>query len=133
MKPSVRKNPGHSILHIGTDDLISDKSPERIAKSVADVENSLKNKSRDISISNITLRNDKFKEKDVEVNDYLARLCIERNIYFISHAKNILTHHLHKSRLYLNRNVVVFCLVILPKLFLIFLNQLLKHMKKIIF
>ena len=95
MKPSVRENPDHFILHIRTNDLNSDKSPERIAKSVADVGSSLKNKSPDASISSITVRNDKVKEKTAEVNDYLPRLCTERNIYFINHSKNILPHLLH--------------------------------------
>ena len=32
--------------------------------------------------------------------------CAERNIYFISHVKNILLQHLSKSRLHLNRKSI---------------------------
>ena len=42
MKPSLRENPDHFVLHIGTNDLNSDRSPELIAKSIADVGSSLK-------------------------------------------------------------------------------------------
>ena len=63
MKPSVRKNPDHFILHIGTNDLNSDKSPELIAKSLADVGPSLKNELRDVSISSITARMRSLKKK----------------------------------------------------------------------
>ena len=103
MKPSLRKNPDHFVLHIGTNDLNSDRSPELIAKSITDVGSSLKNDSHDVSISSIVVRNDKFKEKAAQVNENLERLCAERNIYFINHAKNILPQHLNKSKLHLNR------------------------------
>ena len=56
---------------MGTNDLNFDKSSELIVKSIADVGPSLKNESRDASISSITVRDDNFKEKDAEVNDYL--------------------------------------------------------------
>ena len=103
MKPSLRENPDHFVLHIGTNDLNSDRSPELIAKSITDVGSSLKNDSHDVSISSIVVRNDKFKEKAAQVNENLERLCAERNIYFVNHAKNILPQHLNKSKLHLNR------------------------------
>ena len=65
MKPSLRENLDHFVLHIGTNDLNSDRSLERIAKSIADVDSSLKNDSHEVSISNIVVRNDKFKEKAI--------------------------------------------------------------------
>ena len=57
----------HFVLHIGTNDLNSDRSPELLAKSIADVISSLKNDSLDASISSIVVRNDKFKEKAAQV------------------------------------------------------------------
>ena len=103
MKPSLRENPDHFVLHIGTNDLNSDRLPELIANSITDVSSSLKNDSHDVSISSIVVRNDKFKEKAAQVNENLERLCAERNIYFINHAKIILPQHLNKSKLHLNR------------------------------
>ena len=96
-------NPDHFIFHIGTNDLNSDKSPKLIAKSVAGVGSSLENESRNESISSITVRIDKFKEKAAEVNDYFERPCAERNIYFMNPVKNILPYHLGNTRLHLNR------------------------------
>ena len=50
------------------------------------------------------MRNDKFIGKAAQVNENLEKLCAERNIYFVNHAKNILPQHFHKSKLHLNRN-----------------------------
>ena len=75
MKPSLHANPDHFVLHIGTNDLNSDRSPELIAKSITDVGSSLKNDSHDVSISSI-VRNVRFKEKAAKVNES----CAERNI-----------------------------------------------------
>ena len=68
VKPSLRENMDHFVLHMGTNDLNSDRSPELIAKSITDVGSSLKNDSLDVSISSIVVRNDKFKEKATQVN-----------------------------------------------------------------
>ena len=103
MKPSLRKNPDYFVLHIGTNDINSNRSPILIAMGITDVGSSLKNDSHDLSISSIVVRNDKFKEKTAQVNESLKRLCAERNIYFINHAKNVLPQHLNKSKLHLNK------------------------------
>ena len=68
MKPSLLKNLDRFVLHIRTNDLNSDRSPELIAKSITDVDSSLKNDSHDVSISSIAVKNDKFKEKAAQVN-----------------------------------------------------------------
>ena len=92
-----------STLHIGTNDLNSDISPELIAKSITDVGSSLKNYSHDVSISSIILKNDKLKEKAAQVNENLANHVLNGIYYFINHAKNILPQQVNKSRLHLNR------------------------------
>ena len=80
MKLSLRENQGYFVLHIGTNGLNSDRTRELIAKSITDVGSSLKNDSHDVSISSIVVRNDKFKEKAVQVNENLEWLCAERNM-----------------------------------------------------
>ena len=40
MKPSLRENPDHFILHLGTND--TERSPELIAKSIEDLATTLK-------------------------------------------------------------------------------------------
>ena len=48
IKPSLIGNPDHFILHVGTNDLNTDRSPELIAKSIVDLATTLKGNSRDI-------------------------------------------------------------------------------------
>ena len=55
VKPSVRSSPDHFILHVGTSDLLSDKSLGEIARSTIDLETSIKNEKHDVSISNIII------------------------------------------------------------------------------
>ena len=42
-----------------------------------------------------------LREKAQEVNDYLSKLCMERNIYLIDHSKTLKTQHLNGSKLHL--------------------------------
>ena len=90
IKPSLRENPDHFILHVGTNDLCLDRSPDLIAKSIIDLALSL-NKSPNISVSNIIVRNKKdcLNKKRFEVNATLLGLCYNyvgimlwRTIYF---------------------------------------------------
>ena len=103
IKPSLREKPYHIVLHVGTIDLVSDWPPDLIVKLIVDVASSMKNENHDITISNIIARADHFKEKAKEVNDYLSKLCMERNIYFIYHSKTLKTQHLNGSKFHLNR------------------------------
>ena len=66
---------------MSVDDLDSDRSLDLIAKSKVDVGSSLKINKHDVTISNITTRNDRFMVKANEVNKCLTELCFERNIY----------------------------------------------------
>ena len=52
-----------------------------------DVASSMKNEIHDVTVSNIIARDDHFNGKTNEVNDYLSKLCTERNIYLIDHSK----------------------------------------------
>ena len=102
LKPSLRQNPDHVVLHVGTNDLDSNKDPELIAKSIADLASTVKKDTCEVTISNIVVRNVKFKKKAEEVNAHLAVLCVQRNILLIDHAKTINPQHLSKSKLHLN-------------------------------
>ena len=53
LKPSLRENPDHFVLHVGTNDLDSDRSPDLMAESIVDVVSSLKTDKHDVTISNI--------------------------------------------------------------------------------
>ena len=88
LKPSLRENPDHFVLRVGTNDLDSDRSPDLIAKSIVDVAPSLKTDKHDVTISDIT-RNERFMAKANEVNKCLTELCFERNILLIDHSKTL--------------------------------------------
>ena len=97
LKPSLRENTDHFVLHVGTNELGSHRSPDLIAKSIVDVASSLKTDKHDATISNIITRNDRFMAKANEVNKGLTELCFERNILFIDHSKTLKSQHLNGS------------------------------------
>ena len=44
IKPTLREKPDHIVFHVGTNDLVSDRPPDLIAKSIVDVSSSMKMK-----------------------------------------------------------------------------------------
>ena len=97
MKPSLRQNPDHFTLHVGTNDLNTEKSPEFVAKSIVDQAITLKGNSRDVSISNIIVRidNSNLNEKGCEINAEMCKGVVTHNdilkIYrIIQYSRNIL-------------------------------------------
>ena len=94
IKPTLREKPDHIVFHVGTNDLVSDRPPDLIAKSIVDISSSMKNENHDVTFSNIITQADHFKEK-ADVNDYLSKLCMERNICLIDHLKTLKTQHLN--------------------------------------
>ena len=72
-KPCIRvNNPDHIILHVGTNDLNSEKSAQVCSKSIVDLGKSLTSGKRKATISGIIPRNDEWKLMEAaEVNEYL--------------------------------------------------------------
>ena len=56
MKPSLKNSPDHFILHVGTNDLSSEKFSMEIAESVINLACRLKNEINDVSVSTVILR-----------------------------------------------------------------------------
>ena len=100
VQPTLRQNPDHIILHVGTNDLPTDK----VAELIVELAMSLKSDSTSVAISNITVRTDKHKNKVRQTNKHLKTLCMERNIELIS---TITEKHLNGSRLHLNKRGTV--------------------------
>ena len=105
MKPSLRKDPNHIILNVGTNDLILDRTSQDIATSIVNLASSMKGENCDVSISNIILRTDnkKFSQKGQEVNTHLKDMCKEKNIYLIDNTNKIKAQHLNKGKRHLNK------------------------------
>ena len=95
LKPSLRENPDHFVLHVGTNDLDSDRSPDLMAESIVDVVSSLKTDKHDVTISNIITWSDRFMAKPNEVNKCLTELCFEINFLLIDHCKTLKSQHLN--------------------------------------
>ena len=104
-KPTIREvNPEHIILHVGTNDLNSEKTASQISNSIIDLANSLKNETNNIHVSLIVPRNDNLNNKVNEVNNRLINMCELRNIKIINHSDTIdRSRHLNESHLHLNR------------------------------
>ena len=63
-KPTIRElNPEHIILHVGTNDLNTEKTASQILKSILDLANSLKNEANTIHVPLIVPRNDNLNIK----------------------------------------------------------------------
>ena len=105
MKLSLRKDPNHIILHVGTNDPILDRTSQDIGTSIVNLACSMKGKNCDVSISNINLRTDnkKFNQKGQEVNTHLKDICKDNKIYLIDNTNKIKVQHLNKVKYHLNK------------------------------
>ena len=83
MKPSIRISPDHFILHVGTNDLYSEKSSMEMAELMTNKAFRLGNEMHDVGVSIIVLRthDKKLKEKGMRVNLHLKELSKEKNIF----------------------------------------------------
>ena len=90
IKPYFRENsPNHVVIHVGANDLPSEKPADTIATSVLNLVREVLSEKRSVSISGIIPRNDKWNNKVCEVNSCLKSLCDEAKIDFIDNSKNI--------------------------------------------
>ena len=56
LKPLIRAKPNHLILHVGTNDLNSNRPPDEIVKAIIDLASGLKSEKSGVSISLIIMR-----------------------------------------------------------------------------
>ena len=103
-KPTMRDfNPNQIIIHVGTNDLHSEKTSSQIANSIINLHNSLKTVNSDITISLIPPRANNLNKAN-EVNNQLVNICNQSNIRFINHSDDIQPkRHVNDSKVHLNR------------------------------
>ena len=105
VKLCIRENyPAHVIIHVGTNDLDSERQAEVLAKTIIDVAKSIRTNTCTVNISGIVPRNNNFNNKALDVNDELSKMRREVKLDFITHKKINPRADLNKSRLHLNRN-----------------------------
>ena len=105
MKPFLRKPPHHFILHVGTNDLSSEKSYMETAELIINLAYRLKNEMHGVIISTLILRNDdnKLNEKRMKVNLHLKELSKENSIFLIDNSRKIKAQNLNKGKLHLTK------------------------------
>ena len=102
MKPTQRDfNPDVYLLHVGTNDLSSKKSPGQISLDILNLADSLKLENNNIIVSSIVPRDDQNKKKVDEVN-IILELYKANNVDRISHSSINPKRHINRSRLHLN-------------------------------
>ena len=67
MKPSIRAEPNHFILDVGTSDLNSNRPRDEIVNAIIDLASELKSEKSGVSISSLIMRADKPELKKREV------------------------------------------------------------------
>ena len=104
VKPCIRENePDHIILHVGTNNLSSEQSAERIAKSIVDLAKLSVKDHCPVSISSIVPRNDEWNNKAQEVNRFLEDMCLNYDINYITNSKAVNPRrHLNNGEVHLN-------------------------------
>ena len=90
------------ILHIGTNDLTTDKKPDETCSEISRLVKVLKINKNKIVISTIVPRGDACNTKVEKVNSLLKEFCENNGIDLILHVNIIVKRHLNKGRLHLN-------------------------------
>ena len=104
VKPSINQKPDRFVIHIGTNDLKTDKTPSKIVKEIFNLSKSVHMDTKaPVIISGIVPRGDNLKGKAEAVNELLKRKCVETNVAFIDH-ENIDIYKLNGSKLHLNKS-----------------------------
>ena len=99
-KPIKRDfNPDLYILHVGTNDLLLDDTPEVISSRIIDTVKSLMTIKNKIIISNIVPRGVKYKGKREILSEVIHKACHGENIPVINHDINP-KRHLNRSKLH---------------------------------
>ena len=93
----------HIILHTGTNDLSSDKTPAQICNDIVNLAPSIKNKEMKVAISEIVERNDTLNKKVILLNECLSKICKTIGLPIIKHRNITPDFHLNQSKLQLNK------------------------------
>ena len=102
VKPVLRSDDTeHTIIHIGTNELSSDKTPVQICRDIINLAYVVRDINLQVSISSLIQRNDGLNEKVLLVNEVLAKTCETIGMNLITH-KNIRADiHLNASKIHL--------------------------------
>ena len=95
-------DPDAYILQTGTNDLTTDKKPDKICSEISELVKVLKTNKNEIIISNIVPRGDACNTKVEKVNSLLKQFCENNGIDLILHDNINAKRHLNEGKLQLN-------------------------------
>ena len=102
IRPSLRYNPDHIVIHCGTNDLKSNKDAAEIANEIIELANNAKTDSNAVTVSGIIPRRDALNDKVIKVNDLLKIKTSTNNLGLFENSNFIRETHLNKKGLHLN-------------------------------
>ena len=103
VKPIQRDfDPDAYILHIGTNDLTTDKKPDEICSEISRLVKVLKTNKNKIVISTIAPKGDACNSKVEKVNSLLKEFCENNGINLILNDNINVKRHINKGKLHLN-------------------------------
>ena len=102
VKLTQEKQPAQIIVHIGTNDLSSNKNSGEIADEIVNFAKSIKADENNIVISSIAPRKDRLNKKAKEVNLHLKEKCEADNLSLIEHHNINPYRHINAKGLHLN-------------------------------
>ena len=104
IRPIIRnKDAEHILLHIGTNDLKSEKTPVQICHEVINLTAVIRNKGIKVSVSGIIQRNDHLNNKVLLVNESYKKVCESVGIPFVNNGNIRPDLHLNASTVHFNR------------------------------
>ena len=100
---ATMENPDHIIIHVGTNDLSTNKQPDVISEDIVESALKLKADSCDLSDWNIVSRDSQYRK--IIINHRLKDLYKEENLYDIDNSNTINTKCFYGSKLHLDMKV----------------------------
>ena len=102
IKPSMNFNPDVVLIHIGTNSLRSQETPETLANRIISLAEKTKTDETDVIVSGIVERNDSLNQKALEVNNFIKDKCLLNDISFCDNSNISKSYHTNGSGLHLN-------------------------------
>ena len=103
VKPIQRDlDPEAYVIHIGTNDLTADKTPDEILSEILRLIKELNTDKNKIVVSTIVPMGDVYNTKAERVNTLLKKFCENNGIDTVSHYNINVKKHLNKGKLHLN-------------------------------
>ena len=102
VKSTREKQPAQIIIHVGTNDLPSNKNSDEIVNEIVEFASSIETNENNVVVSEIVSRKGRFNNKATEVNENLKDKCEKHNLQLIQHNKINLFCHTNAKGLHLN-------------------------------